>query len=81
MAGLQGFVAGLDGTEGGETEEGACQPAPAAHIGLEGAFHATDRDIWRERKRLSKRSRKIRLRIWSEWNTSLILPIIFSKTA
>lgn len=51
MAGLRGFGAGLDGTEGGETEEGAYQPAPAAHTGLEGAFHATDRDIWRERDR------------------------------
>lgn len=48
MAGLQGFGAGLDGTEGGETEEGAFRPAPAAHTALEGAFRAIARDIWRE---------------------------------
>lgn len=46
MAGLRGFWAGLDGTEGGETEEEAFRPAPAAHTALEGAFHATDQDIW-----------------------------------
>lgn len=51
MAGLRGFGAGLDGTEGGETEEGACRLAPAAHTGLEEAFHAKDRDIWREKDR------------------------------
>lgn len=65
MAGLRGFWAGLDGTEGGETEEEAFRPAPAAHTALEGAFHATDQDIWvgGEEKKL----------IQSEWNTSLLL--------
>lgn len=51
MAGLRGYGAGLDGTEGDETEEGAFRPVPAAHNALEGAFRAIDRDIWRERRK------------------------------
>ncbi len=61
MAGLQGFVAGLDGTEGDETEGGAFQLAPALILVLREHFTQQTGIIWRiERDRERERERRER---------------------